>query len=388
MIGIKRPTATVFTAAIAGTLLAAAATGAHAQRLNYATGFPSGTIGAVAADAWAEALEEYSGGELTARVFPMSLLNFAEMSAGVRDGVADAGFVVLPYFPREFPISNMVAELSLALELDEDRDPEKDGMAYAGAMTEFIFHHCPDCVSEFQAQNQVFLGGSSSLGYELLCSREVTSVDDLRGKRLRAGGAQWSRWAEHFGASAVSLSVNETYEGLSQGVLDCTIHSATELSGFQLIDVVSDITVNLPGGVFAGSGPNNMNRELWLSLTDDQRMAVLRAASVMSAELTFRYAEEGARNMQEARERGINIHQPDAELVEASREFIRSDLMAVADRYEEHHGIEAAHEFADEFQALLDRWIALVEDVDSAETLADLYWREAFSGVEVSTYGQ
>lgn len=388
MIHRRRPIVPLLTATVAGALLAATATGAQAQRLNYATGFPSGTIGAGAAETWAEALEEYSGGELTARVFPMSLLNFAEMSAGVRDGIADAGFVVLPYFPGEFPVSNMVAELSLALELDEERDPEKDGMAYAGAMTEFVFKHCPDCVSEFQAQNQVFLGGSSSLGYELLCSREVTSADDLRGKRLRAGGAQWSRWAEHFGASAVSLSVNETYEGLSQGVLDCTIHSATELSGFQLIDVVSDITVNLPGGVFAGSGPNNMNRELWLSLNDEQRSAVLRAASVMSAELTFRYAEEGARNMQEARDRGIAIHEPDGDLLEASREFIRSDLTAVADRYKEQHDIEAAHEIADQFQELLDRWIVLVADVDSADALADLYWREAFSVIDVSTYGR
>jgi len=40
------------------------------------------------------------------------------------------------------------------------------------------------------------------------------------------------------------------------------------------------------------------------------------------------------------------------------------------------------------FRPLLQRWATLIQDVESPDQLADLYWTEVFSKVDPSTYGQ
>ncbi|MFV8834892.1 C4-dicarboxylate TRAP transporter substrate-binding protein [Aquisalimonas sp.] len=373
-------------ALVAAGLLLGGASAADARQLNYASGYPDGSIGIEAAERWADAVEEYSDGALSARVFPLSLLDFEEASSGVRDGIADSAFVLLPYFQSEYPHANMVAEISMALELADERTPGHEGLAYAGAMSEFIFNHCPECVEEFEAQNQLFLGGSSSTSYHLICTEEVTSLDDLQGTRVRAGGAQWSRWADALGASSVSMSVNDMYEALSQGVLDCASIDLTGLTIFSLSDVATDITVQVPGGAYGGSSPASLNLDTWRSLDTDGREALMRAATVMSAELSYLYAEEDIANHTLAEQEGIAIHEPDDALLEASHDFIREDLETIASRYQE-RGVDRAEEMIAEFRPLLDRWLKLVEDVDDADELARLYWDEVSSKVDVDSYG-
>jgi len=89
-------------AACAG--LALAAGPAAAEELNYSVGFGPNSLFAQSADAYAEYMNEISGGELTIRVFPLSLVSLAEMGPGIRDGLTDLGFMAGPYYPAEFAI--------------------------------------------------------------------------------------------------------------------------------------------------------------------------------------------------------------------------------------------------------------------------------------------
>lgn len=82
----------------------------------------------------------------------------------------------------------------------------------------------------------------------LNCNQPVTNREQLAGKRLRTDGSQWSRWAQQFGASPVTLSGNEAFEALDQGVVDCVIISAPDLESLGIIDATTDITTNTPGG--------------------------------------------------------------------------------------------------------------------------------------------
>lgn len=358
-----------------------------AETLKYTTGYPPNTTAAIAAEDYASYLDELSGGSLTAKVYAGSLLSFAETPSGIAHGMADSGLLFLSYSLAEFPYSNMVAELTMMLETT-GVSPEKAGLAYAGAMSEFIFSDCPECTEEFVEQNQVFLGGASSPPYWLLCTTPVTDMDDMQGKRLRAGGAQWSRWAEAMGATPISVSAAETYEALSQGVIDCTMIVTTDLSVWKLDEVVTDITVQVPGGVYGGSAINNTNLDVWKKLSVDQRKALVKASAMLSAEATWGYVQEGLNNLEAARSsEDIQVHEPSDALVKRSVEFIANDIEAVAASYEERFGIENAHERISGFREVLNRWSDLVEDVDDADELAELYWREAFSKVDVEHYG-
>ncbi|WP_101675827.1 C4-dicarboxylate TRAP transporter substrate-binding protein [Alloalcanivorax mobilis] len=358
---------------------------AGASTLRFASGYPPNSIPTAALNQFKKNLASYSDGELDAKVYELSLLNLMETSAGVRDGMADLGIVLTPYFPAEYPRTNLVAEISMSLELG-DHSPKQAGLIYTGAMSEFILLHCPDCVAEFGRQNQVFLGSAATPPYSLLCRSEVNSLDDLKGKRLRTSGAQWARWAESVGANPITMSVNEIYEGLSQGVVDCSVQSTPELSVFRLFEVISSITLNYPGGVFGGVGASNVNADTWRGLEPQQRQALLHASSDLSAYFSWGYETAGVANEDTARKQGITIIEPDKAMKETNREYIRADLAKIAKSYEKQYGVKDGAAMITTFRGLLDKWQGLINDVQSADQLADIYWKEVFSKVDVNTY--
>src|SRR5690606_23595091 len=109
------------------------------------------------------------------------------------------------------------------------------------AMTEYIVT-CPDCQAELKRLGLVFLGAGASDVYEVMTTKPVRSAEDLKGLRLRSGGAPWTRFAEHFGAVPAQMPVNETFEGMSQGVIDGTMASIADLLSYRLVEVAKYVT--------------------------------------------------------------------------------------------------------------------------------------------------
>lgn len=361
---------------------------ANATTLRYAMGFPPGSDSDVAGKKYAEAVSELTNGEFQVRVFALSLLNFAETSGGVRDGIADLGYILGPYFPQQFAHMNLVAEASMALHLTDERVRGREAYAYVGAMAEFVFLNCPECHEEMERQNQVMTSNAGSTQYGLTCRKEIRTAEDLRGTRMRVAGSHWSRWAQAFGASPVTLSSNEAAEALSQGVVDCVVISAPELTNLGLFEHVTDITMAIPGGIFAGTATANMNRDRWQSLSEEHRRAFLKAGSILAAEIPFIYHTREAAVLERIKtERGTRLHEPEPELLEAVRAFVEKDLKDMADFYQKERGVERSHEMLETFLSLLDRWVDLVQEVETAEDLSDLYWQEVYSKVDVTTHG-
>ncbi|WP_339806084.1 C4-dicarboxylate TRAP transporter substrate-binding protein [uncultured Marinobacter sp.] len=379
---------TVLTASlVAGSLVAATAS---AQTLRYATGFPPGSIAADAAQDYAGKVKEYSDGELDMRVYALSLLNAAETSPGVRDGIADVGYLLNAYYPAEYPHINLINEASMQLQLiDPERmgSPAKGTYAYNGAYTEFMFKHCPECNDELKRQNQVYTANGSSSRYGLLCNKPVTEVADMSGLRMRVAGAHWSRWATEMGGSSLSLTINEIYEAMDQGIIDCNIQSAPEIINLGLTEVVTDITMTIPGGLYAAVGGASVNRDVWQGLSEDQRKAMLRAGQYLSAQIAWEYERMEAEALKQVQEQGGRLHEPSQELLDVTRAFVEKDMESIVSYYGERHGVQRAEEMLTTFRGLLDKWVDLVQDVESAEQLADLYWEEVASSVDVSKHG-
>lgn len=374
-------------AAAAGLALAVLALPAtpEAKELNYSLGLGPGSAVAIAADVYAEKVAELSEGDLSIRVFPLSLVSLPEMGPGIRDGLTDIGYMAAPYYPAEFATANFLAEQSMALNLRGS--PENSDLAYAGAMTEYILTKCPECLEEFKAQNHVYMGHIASSKYYLLCNTEVATLDALQGKRLRAGGASFQRFAEHFGAVGVQMPANEAYEGLSQGVLDCAMLSAPELTNFRLMEVVDAITLGVPGNVFGGTVAGNINRDTWQGLSEAERKVLIKAGAMLAAHITWNYHAADAENLAEAREQGKSVLQPADDLVEAVKAFVQEDQAVVADLYQTNFDVSRADEMQEEFSTVLDKWLELTKDVDSAEALTSLYYGEIYAKLDPSTYG-
>ncbi len=371
------------TATLAAAVFATASVNAQTT-LRYAVGFPSGA-GPEAARVYAEAVKKYTQNTINLKVYDLSLLNLAEMSSGIKQGITDIGYVLTPYSPAEFPHMNMAIEMSMLAALENDPSG-KAGMAFGGALNEFMFTKCPECTTDFERQNQVYTGTGGSSTYMLLCTKPVTTVTDLKGARLRAGGAAWARWARQMGASPVSMPGNEIFEAMNQKVVDCAMLSAPELSGLNIKEVATDITPNVPGGTFSGA-TTNINRDVWRKLTEDQRRGMLRAGSVMGAQTTYRYFSYAKRDVEQLVAKGGKVHQANPELVKASRAAIEADIPNLGATYAKQHNVKRADELIAAMRPLLTKWFKLVEPVKNAEELADLYWNEVGAKVDVKTYG-
>ena len=223
-----------------GSIIALAAPAVQADTLSYASGWPPSARVTPVFEKYADTIEERTNGDLSMKIYPLSLLNFLEANEGVKNGIADLATMLTPYFAAEYPRMNMLSEASsvMALEGNESSVP---AIAYAGMMTELVMLDCPSCQDEVKRQNQVSLGVAMTPPYLMACMTEITSAEELKGKRVRAGGAFWSRWVEAMEAVPVSLSINETFEALEQGVLDCSLGTAPDLDNFSLNEVVKHV---------------------------------------------------------------------------------------------------------------------------------------------------
>lgn len=359
--------------------------GAQATQLNFAFGFPSGSAVANAAEEFSAAVKERSTGDVTVRNYPLSLLSLAESAAGVRDGLADMAYVLTPYFPAEFAHYSLLSDLNIALNLSEQTGQES--LAFAGAISEYALTRCPECLNEFEQQNQIYMGGGASPRYVLLCNKPVTSKEDLQGKRVRTGGAGFVRFAEHFEAVSIQIPANEVYEALSQGVIDCATLSMPELTNYNLRDVVTDITLGVPGGVYGGAATANINRDSWQALSVEQRKALLWGLNVMVADATWNYHEVDIRDREYAQSSNINVIEANEAFITELRAFAKADMARIGQIYKESYGVARAEEIIPEFTEMLEHWRGVVANVDSRDGLRDVFWKEIFSKIDPSTYG-
>lgn len=369
--------------AAAAAVIAALGASAEAQTLRIAVGFPPNSAPDAAIKRYAEYIEANS--DMSAKVFALSLLDLKETPPGLRDGIADVGYVLQPYYPAEFAETNLAANLSM---LVTTGTPVANHSAVAaGAMTEYVMTRCPGCVAEHANQNQVFTVGGASTAYILQCVTPIRSVEDLEGKRLRSGASNFGRWAEHFGATQVAIPANEIYEALGQGAIDCAMVSAPELTNLQLIEVVEHLTPGVPGGVFSGAGITNVNLDVWRELSAEQRKVMLEAAALASGETVVGYNELETANYEASRERGIEVIDTPQSLLDASAAFVEEDVKVIAEQFRDAYGLENVDEKIATFRETVERWKGLVGDFDgTAEEFADILWAEVYSKMDVGAY--
>lgn len=382
---IKRLFGAVASVAVTAAL-ALGASSVAAKQLRFAVGFPAGADAVIAAESYGDLVSSLSEKDLRVRVFPLSLLNFAETSAGVRDGMADIGYLLTPYFPAEYPRMNMLAEASM-LSVLEDISDDRVAFAYTGAMLEYIALNCDECRDEFLAQNHVFTGTAGSPPYALQCTKKITTLEDMNGIRVRVGGAQWARWAQALGATPVTMPASDALEALGQGVVECVAISTPDLTNLGLIEEVTHITADVPGGLFAGTAVANFNRDTWTGLTTEQRAVLLKAAASLSAEAAYNYSSRQDAVLEEVRKRGGQVWSAEASLADATRNFVRGDIQTIKSYYAERHGVTRSDEIVEGFRQLLEKWNTLTGEIQTVDELAEIYWTEVLSKLDPATYG-
>lgn len=321
-------------------------------------------------------VETLTEGRYKGKDFPSGLLTPSEMNNGLRDGIADMGSVVLPYYPSDFVETMLPTDLAVL-----GTDPQ----AAAAAATEYLVT-CAECQAEFAAVEQVYLGTAGTPAYNLITTKPMNSLEDLKGQRIRGSGAVFSRWLEYAGATVVQMPTTETYEGLSQGIIAGTYASIPEIDNSQLYDVIDSVTlINL--GILAADGVANVSQAFWLDVDPQDRAhfvtAVQHGAAVSGQ--AWRAKQEEVRA--EGEKRGITFLEPSADFLAKKEAFVAEYLVSAADILTQ-KGVKDAAAKIERYKALVDKWEALLAQAGSdPEVIGALRNQEIWSKVDMTSYG-
>ena len=367
------------TALLAVALTTGLAAAAQARDLRIAPGAPPAhPANSHLYQGLAKYLPEESGGKLTGVILGPEVVGLRQMKDALQTELADVGNLLPLYFPAELPSFALAGELSLS-----GTDPH----AMGAALTEYTVT-CVSCQAEQTKFGVVYLGSGSSDPYVLLTTKPVASMADVKGLRLRSGGAPFSRWAENFGAVPVSIGVGETFESMSQGTIDGSIASVGDLLSFRLVELVKQITV-VPLGSYFSTSNFAVAKNTWSELGADDRKALVRAANRANADFTQRWGYDfPVIANKAAAEAGIKTVKAEAAFVDASKAFAAADQGTAAKISAERFAMSDAPKRIADFMALVAKWEKITAELNhDSKKVADRVWTDVWSKVDLAKYG-
>lgn len=198
---------------------------------------------------WTQTFPEASGGKLSIRFRPWNEmgLNGSEVVRMVSRGTLQVGTTQLGFIAGEAPIVDGTDLAGLSPDIE----------TFNSVVTAFA----PTLHEYFQDKQDVkVLGYWSFQAQVLYCTKELQSLDDIKGRRIRVSGASQTDFIEHFGAEGVSMSWGEVQQALQMGALDCAITgSVGGYSGkwHEAANYIHELPINWGTSVMV------VNRKVW-----------------------------------------------------------------------------------------------------------------------------
>ena len=238
---------------------------------------------------------------------------------GVRDRIVDAGMVIPVFNRKELAHNNVLFDMVMF---------GSDMVAIGGAGTETMMLDCPECVAEYKKQNTVNLGGFQTTPFKLICKAKVTKISDIKGKKVRAVGAN-ARWIKAVGGIPVAMSPVEGVTVMQRGALSCIHGPIAWLTSYGYMDVAKYV-LDFPMGNPRGLSLMTMNRKSWDSLSLDQKKVMLKhvpAASARATLIGYKKADEDVKAA--AIKRGLIFTPGDADVKARMAKHIKGEMDAV-----------------------------------------------------------
>jgi TRAP-type C4-dicarboxylate transport system substrate-binding protein len=160
-----------------------------------------------------------------------SLLKPMQMLDGIKDGLADIGYVPSIFYPDKLPLE----QVSLAVPF-----ATSDTVLISKILNK-LHQAIPAFAAQYEAFNQVRLAGSGVDSYELLTTFPVKTVDDLKGRKIATGGLALT-WLRGTGAIGVQSNMMEYYNATKTGVYQGIIIMPSTFEAMKYPEVAPFIT--------------------------------------------------------------------------------------------------------------------------------------------------
>ena len=252
---------------------------------------------------WCDLLEQKSAGKLKCNILPRAPTGAPGTLDAVRNGLVDVSYTVHGYTPGRF-IATQMAELPFLGNFSEPVSValQRMGTKYPallaghdGVKVLTLFTHGP--------------------GVVLNTKRPIAKAADLEGLKFRVGGGMVNEIAKALNMNATLKPAPESYELLSNGVMDGTLFPAESVASFKIDKVIRHAT-QFPGGLYNTSFVFMMNQARYDKLSADEKKIVDSISGEFAARMFGRGWEKADRiGMATMQSAGVQFVKADAAFV-------------------------------------------------------------------------
>jgi TRAP-type C4-dicarboxylate transport system substrate-binding protein len=182
---------------------------------------------------WIKQIEQATKGRVKVEVYPsQTLVKGPDMWKQVRAGVVDVGWCFHGYWPEQTPLADVISLPFLPIKSSEQ----------ASEVLWRLYEKYPAIQKEFSDVQPLLLYTTSQY-FLLTTKKQVKTLDDLKGMKLRIPGGPPTDMVKALGAVPVSIPMPDMYQALDKGVVDGMGVPWEAVQGFRLYEVAKYYTM-------------------------------------------------------------------------------------------------------------------------------------------------
>ncbi|TYC64286.1 TRAP transporter substrate-binding protein [Rhodobacterales bacterium] len=279
------------------------ATASKAETLRYAHFMPAQSWQqSTMFEAWADAVDKESDGELSVKIFPAQTLGKAPSGYdNAKNGVADIAWTVQGYTAGRFPLSQIM-ELPGLFKTAEVGSCAFQKLYESGALDE-----------EYKDTHVLFVH-THGPGQLHMGNEPVKALGDLKGLKLRRPTAVIGTLLGELGAEPVGLPAPAIYENLERGVIDGYMLTWESVEAFRLAELTKYHT---DFGFYSLAFVTTMNKRKYDALSPKAKAAVDANSGMKWSLIAGKgYDDADAAAIQSLKDSSETFEIPEAEMAE------------------------------------------------------------------------
>jgi TRAP-type C4-dicarboxylate transport system substrate-binding protein len=195
--------------------------------------WPATTAGSKVDQWFADEVKKRTNGEVEIRIFWSEALGKANENLSLmQKGAVEMGAMSPAYFPKQLPFHTAPNSIPMAM----------NSVNQANVLMKRLLREVPAMQEEAKANGVRTLFFHHLNSYLLVSKDPLTSLQSVRGKKIRTWGTDMPRMAQAAGMTPVTLSLPEIYEAISRGVIDAAPFSVDLVMNYKLFEVARNIS--------------------------------------------------------------------------------------------------------------------------------------------------
>lgn len=317
-------------------------------------------------------LSEATGGSVNFVLKPgAQLFKGPESITSTGRGLADATTYAPHYKPSLLPHVYMLVDLQLLA---------PNGVIGAAATMDTVFN-CPGCQGDYKRANTLLLAAYGTGTNNLWCRKDVKSLEDAKGLKMRTAGAT-GRFASAMGGTPVRMAISEMPGAMERGQIDCVIGPISWIKSYGMIDSVKSI-VDFPMGSYPAAHIAVLNLSTWKARSAAEKKTMLQHFARAQARATNDgYMKFDDVAMKEINAKNIPVNKGGADFAALLEKHLGNEVKTAIEGARK-RGVKDPQMVVDLFGANVKKWTEILgQPPYDTETYYKALWDNLYSKLD------